>query len=142
MPLQRDPRTGQTIRLPYPGEPGYQGPGGGGAGGGGAAYNPTGGLGGNPNIRRPALGGGPVGGGGRARRRTSAAPRPQAQMPMMGGGRIATAQRAGNRPAQAGPSMDDLGNFGALGAVAGIGQQGAVNPASVLNRPRRRGGIV
>jgi hypothetical protein len=140
MPLQIDPRTGQKIHLPYPGEPGYQGPGG---GGGGQAYNPAGGIGG-PNLRRPNIGGGPAGAGGPVRRRTpagpsaAASPRPQAGGPSMGG-RIAPAQSALNKPAQVGPAMEDLGNFGAMGAVEGIGQHGAVNAASVLNR-RRRGG--
>jgi len=133
-----DPRTGQ--RLPYPGEPGYQGPGG---GGGGQAFNPAGGVGG-PNLRRPHIGGPPVGGGqaGVRRRGTQAPPQ---QPPRTGGGsalpvggRVAPPQMALNRPAQAGPPMDDLGNFGALGAVPGIGEQGAVNASSVLNRPRSR----
>jgi len=136
MPMQRDPRTGQTIRLPYPGEPGYQGPD---TRGGGIGYTPPGAPLSSPNVRRPALGGGPAGAGGSVRRRTArgaAAPK----MPMMGGGQIAPAQSALNQRAQAGPPMEDLGNFGALGAVAGIGETGAVNPQSVLNRPRRRRG--
>jgi hypothetical protein len=136
MPI--DQRTGQ--RLPYPGEPGYQGPGG---GGGGQAYNPAGGVGG-PNLRRPNLGAGPVGAGGPVRRRRPAGPptaplqAAQASGPPMGG-RIAPAQSALNKPAQVGPAMEDLGNFGAMGAVAGIGEPGAVTAESVLNR-RRRGG--
>jgi hypothetical protein len=137
MPI--DPRTGQ--RLPYPGDPGYQGPGG---GGGGQPYTPAGGMA-SPNVQRPNIGGGPVGGGGPVRRRRPAPRPPQAGGgPPRGGppmgGRIAPAQSALNKPAQAGPAMEDLGNFGAMGAVAGIGETGAVNAASVLNR-RRRGGM-
>jgi|AACY02.8.fsa_nt_gi hypothetical protein len=132
MPI--DQRTGQ--RLPYPGEPGYQGPGG---GGGGRPYTPAGGMA-SPHVQRPNIGGGPVGGGGPTRRRRPAPPAQAGGGPPMGG-RIAPAQSALNQPAQAGPAMEDLGNFGALGAVAGIGEPGAVNAASVLNR-RRRGGMV
>jgi hypothetical protein len=143
MPTTIDPRTGQPMRLPYPGDPGYQGPGGG--GGGGVAYNPSQGMAGNPfqtgGIRRPNIGG-PQPGGAR-RRRPGTAP------PMGGGGmgkpmgRVAPPQMAMNQPAQVGTPMQDIGNFGAMGAIPGIGSPGAVNAGSVLNLPmsRRRGGF-
>ena len=148
MPMTTDPITGQPKRLPYPGEPGF------GGGGGGQAFNPGQGVGGRsappprmaggPNLRRPQLGGPPVGGqsapqmGGGIRRRQQ--PTPSGGP---GGGRgVAPPQMALNQPAQAGTPMADVGNMGAMGAIPGIGQQGATNPASVLNLPgmRRRGG--
>jgi hypothetical protein len=136
-----DPRTGQ--RQPYPGEPGYQGPGG---GGGGQAYNPAGGVGG-PNLRRPSIGGPPV--GTQQGRGPQQAQGPQAGLrrrrPMGGGGpgRVAPPQMAMNRPAQVGSPIAGLGDFGALGAVPGVGTPGAVNPGSLLNIPgtRKRGGL-
>jgi hypothetical protein len=155
MPITTDPRTGQPKRLPYPGEPGF------GGGGGGQPFNPGQGVGGRPaapppaprmaggpNLRRPQLGGPPVGGqpppqmGGGVRRRQPSRPGGPGGGP--GGGRaVAPPQMALNQPAQVGPPMADVGNMGAMGAVPGIGQQGAVNPASLLNlpgMPRRRGG--
>ena len=57
----------------------------------------------------------------------------------MGGGRVAPPQMAMNRPAEVGSPMAGLGNFGAMGAIPGVGQPGAVNANSVLNTPRRRG---
>jgi hypothetical protein len=154
MPTGTDPRTGQPIRLPYPGEPGYQGPGG---GGGGQAFNPSGGIGG-PNLRRPQLGGSPIGGPQGIQRRRPGGQRPPqgkppgqpprtggGSPPMPGGGRgVAPPQMAMNQPAEVGTPMQDIGNFGAMGAMPGIGEQGAVNAGSNLNLPkqRRRGGLV
>lgn len=134
-----DPRTGQ--RLPYPGDPGYQG-----GGGGGQPFNPGQGIGGPPSappqmtggIRRPPIGGPPTGGGpmgGGVRRRGGPPPMGRGGPP---GGRVAPPQMAMNNPAQVGPPIGDIGFAGAAGAIPGIGQPGAVNPASTLNLPASR----
>ena len=129
-----DPRTGQ--RLPYPGEPGYQG------GGGGQAFNPGQGIGGPPptapqmtgGIRRPSIGGPPVG-GGPTRSRGGTPPMGRGGPP---GGRVAPPQMAMNQPAQVGPPIGDFGLAGAAGAIPGVGPPGAVNAASTLNLPASR----
>jgi hypothetical protein len=105
-------------------------------------------MAGGPNLRRPQLGGPPVGGqspppqmGGGVRRRRP--PRPGGPGGPGGGRGVAPPQMALGQPAQVGTPMADVGNMGALGAVPGVGQQGSVNPASMLNlpgMPRRRGG--
>ena len=95
-------------------------------------------------IRRPKIGGGPIGGqrpmgqgGPRVQRRGGGGP----PGPPGKRGGVAPPQMAMQNPAQAGPPMNDLGQFGALGAVPGVGQQGAVNPSSLMNVKRRGGGF-
>ena len=111
MPTSIDPKTGKTIHHPYPGDPDYTGP--------EASPRPEGPL---SQVKRR----GPAGG------------RPPTRRVPPGAGMPA-------RNAQAGPELmgnpAGLGHYGALGAVPGIGQRGAVGPESVLPRQRRRGGL-
>mgnify|MGYP005812441259 FL=1 len=59
--------------------------------------------------------------------------------------RISRQRQLPPQQAQPGPALGGnpagLGHYGALGAVPGIGQRGAVGPESVLPRQRRRGGL-